>query len=418
MSIVVIGLNHRTSPLEVLERATIADEMLPKALHGIAARDDVREVVVLSTCNRTEIYAVTERYHAAYADIRDFLCEQSGLVPDDLQPHLYSQHDDAAIAHLFGVAAGLDSAVLGESEVLGQVKTAWERARTEGTARSTLNQLFRHALEVGKRARTETGIARSTASVSYAAVEMAEEIVGSLAGARVLVIGAGEMGEGVATALSRAGAEITVVNRTESRAVDLARRVGARVSPAAMLESEIAGSDVCLTCTGAGEHLVTKEMLERARAGSERSLLLIDIALPRDVEPAVTEVAGVSLRDLHDLNDWVARGRDQRAGEAHKVAEIVTEEVDRCLMEYTARQAAPLLAQLRDRAETVRRGETERFARRLADLSPEQREVVESITRGIVAKLLHGPSVKLKDSAGTPQGDRLLSAIRDLFDLD
>ncbi|HSB87911.1 MAG TPA: hypothetical protein VLD86_16475, partial [Ilumatobacteraceae bacterium] len=192
MAIVVIGVNHRTGALPLLERLAIAPDAHGKTIVGLIARQNIREAVVLSTCNRTEVYAVAERFHGAYADIRDFFCDLAGLDPDELYPHLYSQHDDAAVTHLFEVAAGLDSAVLGESEILGQVRNAWEIAQAEGGAKATLNLLFRHAIETGKRARTETSIGRGTASVSHAAVEMATERLGSLAGCRVLVVGAGE----------------------------------------------------------------------------------------------------------------------------------------------------------------------------------------------------------------------------------
>src|SRR6185295_2427857 len=195
MSIVVIGVNHRTGPLALLERLAIQPDQQGKAIAGLVARQSIREAVVLRTCNRTEIYSVAERFHGAYADIRDFFCELGNLAPEELHPHLYSQHDDAAVSHLFEVAAGLDSAVLGETEILGQVRGAWELAQVEGGAKATLNLLFRHALETGKRARTETAISRSTASVSSAAVEMATERLGAIAGKRVLVVGAGEMGE-------------------------------------------------------------------------------------------------------------------------------------------------------------------------------------------------------------------------------
>ena len=205
MSLLVVGINHRSSPLSLLERVTVVPDRLGKAVAGLAMRDNIREAVVLSTCNRTEVYVVTELFHGAYGDVRDFLCELGDLSADELIPHLYSQHDSTAVAHLFEVAAGLDSAVLGESEILGQVRTAWETAQFEGAARSTLKLPFRSAIEAGKRARTETGIARGTASVSHAAVEMITDVVGDLKGKRVLVVGAGAMGEGVAIALHRAG---------------------------------------------------------------------------------------------------------------------------------------------------------------------------------------------------------------------
>lgn len=206
MSIVVIGVNHRTAPIDLLERVSVSGPELAKAITGLVSRANIREAAVLSTCNRTEVFAVAERFHGAYADIRDFFCELGGMQPDELHPHLYSQHDDAAVSHLFEVAAGLDSAVLGESEILGQVRSAWEIAQAEGGTKATLNLLFRHAIETGKRARTETSIGRHTASVSHAAVEMAHERLGGIAGRRVLVVGAGEMGEGIAVALVGAGA--------------------------------------------------------------------------------------------------------------------------------------------------------------------------------------------------------------------
>ena len=419
MSIVVIGVNHRTSPVTLLEKLTISDSSMPKALHSLTVRNDIREAVVLSTCNRTEVYAVVERFHGAYSDIRDFLCETSGISADQITPHLYSQHDDDAIVHLFGVTAGLDSAVLGETEIVGQVRSAWEKAMEEGASRNTLNLLFRYALEVGKRARTETAISRSTASVSHAAVEMAEEILGSLDGKSVLVVGAGEMGEGVAASLARAGvAKVTVVNRTASRGEALAEKVGARVSPFDDLESELAQADVVVACTGAGNVVIDRPMVQRTRGESTSPLLMVDIALPRDVDSAVADLPGVTLRDLDDLSQWAERGINKRAGEVDQVKDIISHEVERFTLDQAQRQAAPLVAQLREVVEQIRAAEIERFGTRLAGLSEEQREVVESITRGIVAKILHSPSVRLREAAGTPQGERLSAAVRDLFDLD
>ena len=419
MSLLVIGVNHRTGPVTLLERLTIAEAAMPKALHSLVVRDDIREAVVLSTCNRTEVYAVVERFHGAYSDIRDFLCETSGITPDEISPHLYSQHDDDAITHLFGVASGLDSAVLGESEIVGQVRDAWETAMEEGASRSVLNLLFRYALEVGKRARTETAISRSTASVSHAAVEMAQEIIGSLEGRHILVVGAGDMGEGVATALARAGAHhVTVVNRTAERGEALAEKVGARVSSFGNLETEISGADVIVACTGAGSHVIDADMVRRARNGIDAPLLIVDIALPRDVQSEAGIIAGVTLRDLDDLGAWAQRGLDQRAAEVEQVRDIISHEVERFTLDQAQRQAAPLVASLREVVESIRTAELERYSTRLAGMTDEQREVVESITRGIIAKILHGPSVSLREAAGTPQGERLAAAVRDLFDID
>ncbi|MEZ5223075.1 MAG: glutamyl-tRNA reductase [Ilumatobacteraceae bacterium] len=417
MSIVVFGVNHRTGPLSLLERVNLAHADLPKAITTLVSLQNVREAVVLSTCNRTEVYAVAERFHGAYADIRDFFCDLGGLHPDELHPHLYTQHDDAAVAHLFEVAAGLDSAVLGETEILGQVRHAWELAQTEGGARATLNLLFRHALETGKRARTETAISRSTTSVSSAAVEMATERLGSLEGKRVLVLGAGEMGEGVAHALVKAGVtDIIVTNRTHERGEALAERVHGRTVPYAERTCAMAQTDVLVTCSGAGT-VVDATLVHEARGGATTPLLVVDIAVPRNVDASVAELDGVTLLDLDDLRDWAARGLAQRSHEAEHVRRIVRDEVERFSIEHTARQAAPLVALLHERVEQIRAAELDRFANKLASLDPAQRAAVEALTKGIVAKLLHQPSIRLKDDAGTPQGERNAAAVRDLFDL-
>ena len=419
MSIVVFGVNHRTGPLALLERVTIADDAIAKTIHGLMSRPNIREAVVLSTCNRTEVYAVAEKFHGAYGDLRDFFCDLGGFSADELAPHLYSQHDEAAVSHLFEVAAGLDSAVLGESEILGQVRDAWNRSQREGGALSTLNLLFRHALEVGKRARSETSIGRHTSSVSHAAVDMARDGLGSVEGLTVLVVGAGDMGEGVTVALAGAGVgRVLVANRTIGRAQDLADRVGGSVTEFYRLNETLVDADVVVTCTGAGGTVIDHEMVASAMARrADRPLFVVDIAVPRDVERSVGDIDGVTLLNLDDLRDWAARGQAQRAAEADAVRSIVLEEVERFAMETTARQAAPLVAQLHAAAESVRVAEIERMKRRLASLDPEQRDAVEALTKGIVAKLLHDMSVRLKDDAGTPRGERNAAAVRDLFDL-
>jgi glutamyl-tRNA reductase len=417
MSILVIGVNHRSGPLSLLERVALGPDEARKAVGGLAARDNVREVAVLSTCNRTEVYAVAERFHGAFADIRDFLCDVGDLAPDELHPHLFTQHDDAAVAHLFEVAAGLDSAVLGESEILGQVRQAWELAQREGAARTTLNLMFRHAVSVGKRARTETGISRGTASVSHAAVEMATDHLGDLAGRHVLVVGAGAMGEGIAVALRGAGvAHIDVVNRTQARGRELAARVGGVAVGFADLPRAIGRADLVLTSTGADVPVLTRDLVETAHH-ADRPLLVVDVAVPRDVEPSVRELPGVRVLDLDDLRDWADRGRAARLEEAERVRELVRDEVERFTLEATALQAAPLVATMHERAEAVRAAELERFANRLAALDPSERDAVEALTRSIVAKLLHQPSVRLKQQAGSPQGARNAAAVADLFDL-
>jgi glutamyl-tRNA reductase len=420
MSILVVGVNHRSGPLSLLERVTISPEHLSKAVAGLAQRDNVREAVILSTCNRTEVYVVAELFHGAYGDVRDLLCELGDLGVDELTPHLYSQHDTAAVTHLFEVAAGLDSAVLGESEILGQVRTAWEVAQRENAARSTLNHLFRRAIATGKRARSETGIGRGTASISHAAVEMITDVTGDLTGRRVLVIGAGSMGEGVAVALRRAGgAEILVANRGTDRGSALAERVGGVAVGFDRLSEAVAAADVIIVGTGAEQAVLTESLVAEARSArsATRPLHIVDIGVPRNVDERVADLPGITLADLDDLRDWADRGLAHRAAEAERVRTIVSEEVEQFLVDATARQAAPLVALMRGAADQVRAGELERFAARLDGLDDAQREAVESLTKAIVAKLLHEPSVRLKAQAGTPQGERNAAALRDLFDL-
>ena len=419
MSVVVIGLNHRSTPLDLLERMTIGDAALPKALHDLISRTDVSEAVVLSTCNRTEVYAVAERFHGAYQDIRDFLAEVAFLAPEDFSDHLYVHYDAEAVAQLFGVAAGLDSAVLGESEILGQVKHAWEQAREEGAAGPTLNLLFRHALEAGKRARTDTAIGRHTTSVSQAAVAMAADRLGGLEGCTGLVLGAGEMGEAMALGLAKAGTELIVANRTQDTAVALAERTRGRVIRLADVPAQLADVDVLLTSTGAPSPLLEADELQpviAARAG--RPLLIVDVAVPRDVDPAVGELAGVTLLDMDDLRTFAAAGTAARSGEVAGVRTIIDEELERYLGASSAREVAPMIVSLRDRAEEVRQSEIQRFRTRLGDLDDRQLDVIDALTHGIIAKLLHEPQLALRDAAGSPRGDRLVAALRDLFALD
>lgn len=417
MSILVIGVNHRSGPLSLLERLTFAPEALPKAVVDLAQRDNIREVAVISTCNRTEVYAVTERFHGAYADIRDFLCERAGIGADDLLPHLFSEHDTAAVAHLFDVAAGLDSAVLGESEILGQVRQAWEIAQHEGGSRTTLNLLFRTALTVGKRARTETAIGRGTASVSHAAVELAQDRLGDLSGRKILVVGAGAMGEGIAVALAGAGAsDIVVANRTAERGRELAERVGGTSIGFERLSDAIGAADLILTCALSEEPLISAELIDLSRV-PRRPLLIIDVAVPRNVVAEAGAIPDVTVLDIDDLSSWADRGRSARLGEVELVRAIVAEEADRFDAETIALQAAPLVTALHDHGESIRLAELARYRARLATLEAEEREIVEALTKGIVAKLLHTPTIRLKDQAGTPQGERNAAAVSDLFDL-
>jgi glutamyl-tRNA reductase len=420
VSVVVIGLNHRTAPLDLLERMAVTDARLPKALHDLCSREHVSEALVLSTCNRTEVYAVAERFHGAYSDIRSFLAELSYLPPEEFADHLYVHYDSAAASHLMAVTSGLDSAVLGETEIQGQVKRAWEQARDEEAAGPVLNLLIRHALEAGKRARTETAISRNVASVSQAAVAMAEDRLDGLDGKVVLVVGAGEMGEGMALALAKAGvAEVRVTNRTTARAEELAARVDGRAVPLLDLPEQLGQVDVLLTSTGSRAVLLEAADLAPVMATrGDRPLLVVDIAVPRDVDAAAAQLDGVTLLDMDDLRAFAESGEAERRREVARVEEILAAELDHYLDASSAREVAPMVVALRDQAETVRTAELDRFRSRLSYLEPAELRVVDALTRSLVAKLLHEPTVVLKDAAGSPRGDRLLAAARELFGID
>ncbi len=423
MSVVVIGLNHRTVPLDLLERMTIDAARLPKALGDVVAREHVSEAVVLSTCNRTEIYVVAEKFHGAYADVRDFLAEMAYLAPESFADHLYVHYDAPAVSHLFGVAAGLDSAVIGEAEILGQVRAAWEIAKEHEAAGSSLNLLFRHAVEVGKRARTDTGISRNIVSVSSAAVAMASERLGGLEGRRVLVLGAGDMGEGMVRAIVGGGissgvADVRIANRTWERSVGLAERVGGTAIRLADLNDALAEVDLLLTGTGATSMILEHSDLDRIMVSrNHRPQLIVDVAVPRDVDPSSADVAGVTLLDMDDLRAFAEVGLHGRRREVAAVRSLIDTELERFLAVSSAREVAPLVSALHERGEAIRQSEIERFRAKLGMLDDAGLDAVEGLTRGIVAKLLHDPTVGLKDAAGSPRGERLADALRDLFEL-
>jgi glutamyl-tRNA reductase len=419
MSLVVVGLNHRTVSVELLERMAVPPEGLPKALHALGRREHLAEVVLLSTCNRTEVYAHATLFHPAMQDVRDFLTDTSGVDPDEFSDLLYAYYDDAAVAHLFSVAAGLDSMIIGEGEILGQVREAWQVAEHEGASGPMLSRTFRHAIEVGKRARTETGIGSHAVSVSSAAVSVAVSRLGSLDDRRVLVLGAGEMGQGAALALAGAGVrEIVVTNRTAERADVLAARVGGRAIPFADLERALVACDVLLVSTGAPDLLVERSAVESVmQQRNGRALLIVDIGVPRNVDPGAGEVFGVSLLDIDDLRAVGEQSMTQRRQEVGKVRDLIAEELDRYRLEKSAREVAPLVTALRARADFIRQRELERFRARLDALDPQTRTTVEAITEAIVNKLLHEPTVRVKNAAGTTRGDLYADALAELFGL-
>jgi glutamyl-tRNA reductase len=420
VSFVVVGLNHRTVPLPVLERATVPPALVPKALRDLAGREYLAEVALLSTCNRTEVYALCTKFHPGVADASEFLAEQAGMRATDLADHIYSYYDEAAVAHLFGVAAGVDSVILGEGQILGQVRDALKIAEEEGTAQASLARIFRHAIEVGKRSRAETGIGRGATSLSSAAVALATERLGTLVERRVLVLGAGEMGEGMARSLAGSGvAEVVVTGRGTERSTDLATRVGGRAVPIEQLPSTLVATDLVLTSTGATEVVITQEDVEVAmKRRFGRPLLIVDIAVPRDVDPGVAEVPGVTLLDMDDLKAFAEHSMDRRRREVARVRRIISAELERLRTERTAREVAPLVSALRTRGEDIRLAELDRFRAKLEAVDSKTAEAIEALTRGIVAKLLHEPTVRVKEAAGSGRGDLYADVLTALFDLE
>jgi glutamyl-tRNA reductase len=419
MSVVVVGVNHRTVPVGLLERMAVAPAMLPKALHALSEKEHLAEAVLLSTCNRTEVYARYTTFHPAVQDALDFLTQQSAVHLDDLSDHLYTYHDDAAVAHLFGVAAGVDSMIVGEAEILGQVRESWLAAERERTSGAVLSRMFRQAIEVGKRSRTETAIGRNPASVSSAAVAVAAERLGSLEGRRVLVLGAGGVSAGLAVALAGAGVgEIVVANRTPEHAEALARRVEGRPVPLDDVAAELDRADVLLASTAADSVLLERSEVEAVMQRRDgRALLVVDVAVPRDVDPGVGQVFGVTLLDIDDLKAYAEQSLQQRRQEVGKVREIISHELERYRMEHSAREVAPLVSALHARGEAVRATELERYRSRLDRLDPSAREAIEALTRGIVNKLLHEPTVRVKGAAGTARGELYADALAELFDI-
>lgn len=421
MSIVVVGLNHKTAPVDLLERLSISEERLGKALHQLTTYEHVLEGAILSTCNRIEAYAVVSKFHGGAQDLRNFFAEFCHVAPEDFTDDLYTYHDEGALRHLFRVAAGIDSMVVGESEILGQVRRAYQRAADEGLIHRVLGAAFRQALRVGKRARTETSIGHNPVSVSSAAVELARRAWadGTLEGRKVTIVGAGKMGRLAARALAASGAgDVTVVNRTEERGRDLAETFGATSRPFEELEDVLRDSEIVICSTTSPQTVIDAPLVERARQGRESEpLFVVDIAVPRDVDPAVGDLPGVVLRDIDDLRGVVEGNLGARLGEVGRVEELIADELDRFSKWQRSTEIAPTAAALVSKADAIRAAELERIAPHLETMTPAQRDAVDHLTRRMVAKLLHAPLNSARDLAGSKQGQLYLNALRELFEL-
>ncbi|HEX6937662.1 MAG TPA: glutamyl-tRNA reductase [Actinomycetes bacterium] len=418
MSVLVVGLSHRTAPVDLLERMALTGDAAVKLLDDVVSSDHAGEAMVLSTCNRVEVYADVDKFHGGLAQTSELLARRTGVSLDELTPHLYVHYEDRAVAHLFAVACGLDSMVVGESQILGQVRTSLRSAQDAGTAGRTLGALAQQALRVGKRARTETGIDRAGRSLVSAGIEQAERVLGAHADTSALVVGAGAMSALAATVLSQAGtAEVVVANRTLSHGQRVAASVGGRAVPLSALDEAVHEADLVVSCTGAVGHVISVDLLAAAQETRDaRPLVVLDLALPRDVEPGACDVPGVTVVDLETLAE--ALERTEHAADVEATRAIVADEVTAFLGWQRAASVAPTVVALRDMADGVVRAELARLTSRLPEIEDRVRAEIEQTVQRVVDKVLHAPTVRVKQLAGEPGGQSYADALGKLFGLD
>lgn len=413
---VIVGLSHRTAPVEIRERLAVAPERLEDELRGIAVEGSFDEALLISTCNRVELYATSADPGRAARDARSALGRRlADANPDEV---LYQEHGIDVVRHAFRVASSLDSLVVGEPQILGQVKEAFDAAKGAGTVGTLLGRCFTQAFSTAKRVRHETGIAEGTVSVSSVACELAKKIFGKLEGRRTLLLGAGEMGEAAARSLRQTGTQLHVVNRSDDKARALAHSCGGRAVPHHQLAVELAEADVVIASTASPKFVLTPELMKGvARTRRHRPLFVIDIAVPRDVDPRVGNMDNVFVYDVDDLQQVAEENLSVRAREAAEAERIVDEEVESFLTWRRSLELAPTIIALRKHFGQIADEELSRALPRLSGIRPEDRAVLEAMGRSMVNKLLHEPMTQLKTGAGEPDGAFLIDAIRRLFDL-
>ena len=427
MSLLAVGVSHRTAPVALLEQFAMGPDERAKALHELVEGDSVSEALVLATCNRVEVFAEVEKFHGGVTDVSRVLARQAGATVEELSPYVTVHYEDQAVAHLFTVAAGLDSMVVGETQVLGQLRAAYALAREEGTVGRALHPIAQRALRVGKRVHSETGIDRAGASLVSVALDRAEARIGNLSGRRALVVGAGSMGALAATTLARRGADVVIGSRTEAHARRLADSIGGRAADLADLDPELAVADVLLTCTGATGVVVATEVVAGAmRNRADRPLVVVDLALPRDVDPGVASLPGVHVVDLALLQGEGLQGeglQGEGGGSAVAAADIEAArtmiEAEAALLraEWQAAAVAPTVSALRSQAAEVVDAELLRLSTRLPELDARERAEIARTVRRVVDKLLHEPTVRVKELAADPGGTDYAGALRALFGL-
>jgi glutamyl-tRNA reductase len=423
--LLALGVSHKTAPLELRERLALTEGRAAAVLAELTAREEIHEAVAISTCNRTELYLVATDAVAAESAALSVLARQAETRPTELADSLYALRGLDVANHLFSVAAGLDSMIVGEAEIQGQVKRAYELALVEGMTGPISNRLFRDALAAGKHVRTETGVGRSRVSVATVAAELARKSLGvgktdDLSDRRVLVIGAGEQGERTAQALNDRGAHaVFVANRRYDRALGLAQRYAGTAVPLDKLPAELIQADIVVSCTSSPHQLVGREELELVTAERDgRPLVIIDIAVPRDIDPAVREVPGVTLYDMDDLQSEVARNLSVRAAEAGRGRALVERDVERFRGWLAGLDVLPTIAALRERADGIVEQVLAENASRWESLSDADRKRLEAMARALVARLLHEPTLRLKAGAEDESAYVHVAALRELFALD
>jgi glutamyl-tRNA reductase len=418
----VMGLSHRTAPLVVRERLAVAPDQVAETIRALALLPSVREAALLSTCNRVEVYVASPDPDAAIAALRQDLAERAGITDLDLGPHLYVRVDVDAVHHLFRVAASLDSQVVGEPQILGQVKQAHDVAVTAGVAGPVLGACFTGAFRIARRVRRETEIARNPVSLSSVAIDYARKIFEGFVGRTVLLVGAGKMADLAARALRGQGAQLLITNRTAARADELAARIGGRVHTFEDLEGALVRADIVIASTGARQPLLTRALVARAqRKRRGRPLFLIDIAVPRDVEAGCAEISDVFVADIDDLQKQADDHRDERRGEADRAESMVEGEVARFLEAYRGRRVGPTITALRAHVLGIARAEAERVlnAAGLAFAGERERRAILDLADGIAKKMLHLPQVVLKKGGADPiDGAALVASVQRLFELE
>jgi glutamyl-tRNA reductase len=420
MFIIAVGVNHRTAPVEVRERLSFTEHSLKDSLNKLRSCPAVEGCVILFTCNRTEIYAATRELDEGLNAVRDYLSKRSGMDISQIKNYTYVHTLHDAIRHLFRVAAGLDSMLLGETQILGQVRTAYQLACAGGSTNRVLNTLFQQAIMVGKRVRRETGIDQNAVSISYAAVDLARKTLGDLNGRSVLIIGAGKMSELAARYLVANGVSgIIVSNRSYQRAVDLAKEFSGRAVKFDELYNHLPDSDIVISCTAASHYVVHYRQVAEMMGGLPgKKIMMIDIAVPRDIDPLVAGLPGIALYDIDDLQGVVDQNLAWRSQVAVEAERIIEEELDRFMQWLGTQFVVPTVSALKQWAEQIKQNELRRALNRLGELSEHDRKVVGSLANSIVNQLLHVPVTRLKDYALTSKGHLYTEVLQNLFDLE